>query len=477
MNQMEDLKLQAKAVSFKIFSLLFCKYFLLWGAVSGFAGGMYFLIANVIAFQNDLAGLILCLFLLISALTVSLFMALRHQPPSERIITLLDRVNHGGGMLLSAQELIEAGWQKELSVDELPVLRLRSPKALIIFAAAILFIFAAYLAPPAVKAAIGNSHMDIKNETQTLTEQLQVLEEEEIITQKEAANLREQLDKMEKNAAGDDPVKTWEALDHMKESLSAKAQEFAEKAARQVEALTLSQKALQALKEARKRASTGDYNLAMEEMAGLMQKLAEMSPKLSAKLSKELKDMLGQGTLTMEGLEQLLNSQQLTQKQLEALLKKLKERGLCDKKGNSNCNGGKTVMITQENFEDLMKMLDEESKGKGGKCSMSYMMMLCLGGKGGINRGRGDAPMTWSDKEINRDDVKFKELTLPADAVNSLKRSKLLGVSYGEAKAQPDAKISTGHLSGVKVKGTKTNRFILMPKHRTVIKKYFNKDK
>lgn len=84
--------------------------------------------------------------------------------------------------------------------------------------------------------------------------------------------------------------------------------------------------------------------------------------------------------------------------------------------------------------------------------------------------------MTWNNNEINKDDVKFNALTLPGNAVDNLKKSKLIGVSYGEAEVRPDAEISTGHLSGVNVKGTKTNRFILMPKHRSVIKKYFDKE-
>ena len=476
MNQLDDLRLQAKAVGFRIFSLLFCKYFLYWGTLAAFTGGIYFLIANVTAFKNELPGLILCLVLILSTLFISLFTALRKRPSPEQIITLLDRVNHSGGMLLSASEIIDSGWEEKLAVNELPAIKLHSPKAFVIFAAALLFIFAAYLAPPAVKAAINGSHMDIRNETETLTEQLQVLEDEKIITQKEALNLREQMEKMEKNAAGEDPVKTWEAIDHMKESLSSKAQEFAEKAARKAETLTLSQKALQALKDARKGASASDYNMAMGEMAKLMQKLVENSPKLSEKLSQELKDMLAEGKLDMDGLEQLLNSQQLTQKQLEALLKKLKERGLCNKGGKCNSGECETKMITRENFDELMKMLDEASGGKDGKCSMTYMLAVCCPGKGGINRGRGDAPMTWNDKEISRDDVKLKAVALPGDAVSSLKKSKLLGISYGAAETNPDAVISTGHLSGVKVKGTKTNRFVLMPKHRTVIKKYFDKE-
>ena len=441
MTQLEDLRLLAKTVSFKIFSLLFCKYFLYYGTFAAFSGGMYFLIANVIGFTNQLVVLILFGVLILSTLFTALIMAWKRQPEPDRIITLLDRVNNGGGMLLSASELVDSGWKNELAVNELPVIKFNSSKALIIFISALLFAVGGFLVPHAVEASVGNTHMDIKNETQTLSEQLQVLEEEEIVTKKEVVNLRKQMEKMEKNAAGEDPVKTWEALDHIKESLSSKAQEFAEKAARKTEALSLSQKTLQALKDARKNASASDHNMAMNEMAKLMQKLVEDCPKLSEKLSKELKDMLGEGKLDMDGLEQLLNSQQLTQEQLEKLLKKLKEKGLCNNPGNSNCSSGQCgekTMVTRENFEDLMKMLDEESKGKGGKCSMSYMMMVCCGGgKGGINRGRGDAPMTWNEKEINRDDFDFKALTLPADAVNNLKKSKLLGVSYGAAKAQP----------------------------------------
>jgi hypothetical protein len=446
-----------------------------YGTFAAFACGVYFLITNVIAYENHLIEMILPIVVFVAGLIFSIFAAFKKLPDVDRIMILLDRVNSGGGMLLSARELADSGWSNSFSLNALPVVKLNSPKKMTLFAAAFIFVVAAYLAPPAVKIVTAQTRMDIKSETQGLNEQLQLLEEEKVISNKEAFNLREQIEKLEKNAAGEDPVKTWEALDHMKDRLSTKAEEFAEKAARKAEALTLSQKALKALQEARERTASADYNQAMKEMAELMRKVAQKCPELSEKLSEELKNSLAQGQLTKEDLEKLLNSQQLTKEQLERLIKKLKECGLSKCNSGSSCKqGGKNVMVTRENFEELMKMLDEESKGKS-ECenSMSCLMMVCTGG---INRGRGDAPMTWDNKELDKNDVKFKALTLPVDAVNNLNKSKLLGVSYGEAKVQPDAKISTGHLSGVEVKGTETNRYILMPKHRAVIKKYFDKN-
>jgi hypothetical protein len=367
MTQLDDLKQQAEAVNCKIFYLLFCKYFLALGTVSGFVAGMYFLIANVIAFDNKLPGILLCAALLVGTVLAAYFTALKHKPSDDRVITLLDRVNKSGGMLLSATELIECGWNpRELVPEEVPEIRLRSYKTLITFSAALIFAFTAWLIPPAVKAASGNTRMDIKNETGELAEQLQVLEEEKIVSEKEAENLREQMGKLEKSAAGEDPVKTWEALDHMRESFKNKAEEFAEKAARQAEALTLSEEALRALQEAREKAGTQDYDQAAAEMSELMRRLAESCPKLSEKLSQELKDMLKEGKLSKEAMEELLKAQQLTQEQLEALLEKLKQCGLCDKGGScSSSKSGKTTMVTRENFEKLMKLLDEASKGKG----------------------------------------------------------------------------------------------------------------
>ena len=483
MTQSEDFKGKVYDVRLRIFVLLACKNLLFYGSFAAFITGLYFLITNVLAFNNELPGIILSTSLSGTVLLVSLLIAAKRLPSPKKVIVLLDRLNQCGGMLLSSAELNEAGWQSNIDLKELPSLKLRSSKMMIIFAATLLFSIASYLAPPAVTAAVTSTHMDIKNQTGTLAEQLQVMEEEKIITQKEAMNLREQISKLEKNAAGEDPVKTWEALDHIKDSLSFKAEEFADKAARNAKALELSQKALEALKQARQRAGTAEYGQAQKEMAELMRKLAGKCPELSSKLSKELKDMLSEGKLSEKAMKKLLNSQQLTQKQLERLIKKLKECGLCKKSGcKSGCKSGKcgeAMVITRENFEELMKMLDEASKNNSSGCkAKTCMMLLCAGnlpGKGGINRGRGDAPMTWSDRELDSKDAKFKAVTLPGNAVQNMKKSKLVGVSYGEAKVNPDGKISTGHLAGVKVKGTRTNRYVLMPRHRTMVKKYFSK--
>ena len=479
MTELEDLKSKAYNIRSKIFALLVCKNLFFYGSFAAFIAGLYFLVTNVLAFKNELPGIILSISLLGLTLAVSSLMAARRLPSQKKIIVLLDRLNQCGGMLLSSAELSEAGWRSNIGLEELPSLKLRSSKMMIIFAATLVFAIASYLAPPAVTAAVTSTHMDIKNQTGTLAEQLQVMEEEKIITQKEAMNMREQISKLEKNAAGEDPVKTWEALDHIKDSLSFKAEEFADKAARNAKALELSQKALEALKEARKRAGTAEYGQAKKEMAELMRKLAGKCPELSSKLSKELKDMLSDGKLSEEAMEKLLNSQQLTQKQLERLMKKLKECGLCKKSGCKSGESGEAMVITRENFEELMKMLDEASQNNSGGCkAKTCMMLLCAGdlpGQGGINRGRGDAPMSWSNKALDSKDAKFKAVTLPGNALQNMKKSKLVGVSYGEAKVNPDGKISTGHLGEIKVKGTRTNRYVLMPRHRTMVKKYFSK--
>ena len=92
-------------------------------------------------------------------------------------------------------------------------------------------------------------------------------------------------------------------------------------------------------------------------------------------------------------------------------------------------------------------------------------------GRGGINRGRADAEMTWGD-ESTKQGVRFKEMEIPQgvpDRDGELLRSRLT-----EPQADPvapsgraAARTSTETVGG---EAAKQN---LRPRHREVIKKYF----
>ena len=49
---------------------------------------------------------------------------------------------------------------------------------------------------------------------------IDVLKEEEIIDSSKTEMLEEKLSQLQEDASGEDPVKTWEALDHLENTLS-----------------------------------------------------------------------------------------------------------------------------------------------------------------------------------------------------------------------------------------------------------------
>lgn len=477
MDQINRLEQNAKAVRSRIAFLLFCKYFLYTGTVCAFIAGTVLVILNVSGKNNPDITFLLCFTAAVIPIIVAATIAFTRRVPLDKIIVLLDKMNRKGGILLEASAAEDSGWQEALTDVNIPSFRLDAAKPSVIFIAALAFVIAVLLMPPAQTERIFNRKMEIARETGELEEQVQLLQEEKIITPEEAASMEAQIKKIEKNASGQDPVKTWEALDHMHQSLKSKAGEAAEKTVRQADAMALSEKALEAMLKAREKSEGKDFAMASKAMSEAMQKLLDKCPKLSDNLSKELKNALDSGSLSPEDMEKLLKAQQITQEQLEELLKKLNKSGLCNNKSGCSGQGSKLKAMTQEELKQLMKMLDEGSQKKCSEQQLTCIFAVCSGaGKGGVSRGRGDAPMTWWDKGLDRDEAGFKDVTLPSDAVNSLEKSKLIGVTYGAAKVAPDAKVSTGHLDAGKVDGTRANRYILMPKHRTVVKKYFTKD-
>ena len=85
---------------------------------------------------------------------------------------------------------------------------------------------------------MAESRLDISGEIQSLEEQVTVLEKEDVIEAEEAKTLREKLEKMGKDASGVDPVKTWEALDHIQDNLKRVAEKAAEEATAEAEELS-----------------------------------------------------------------------------------------------------------------------------------------------------------------------------------------------------------------------------------------------
>ena len=96
---------------------------------------------------------------------------------------------------------------------------------------------------------------------------------------------------------------------------------------------------------------------------------------------------------------------------------------------------------------------------------------------GRVNRGRGDAAMTWQ-QGVDKEDAAFKEKVLPPAAVASLKKSRLAGISVGDpTSAKPAGGSSGGALGSAQAGGGEARTQIILPEHEKTVQRYFNREK
>ena len=93
-------------------------------------------------------------------------------------------------------------------------------------------------------------------------------------------------------------------------------------------------------------------------------------------------------------------------------------------------------------------------------------------GQGGINRGRGDAPISFGD-ESDAQGVKFQEVVLPPGTLADPEH-RVLKLTSKAPQVDPGAAAGRrgGRVQGPAAGGATWNRR-LRPRHRGVVKKYF----
>ena len=97
-------------------------------------------------------------------------------------------------------------------------------------------------------------------------------------------------------------------------------------------------------------------------------------------------------------------------------------------------------------------------------------------GSGGISRGRGDATLTWGD-ESTLENTKFKESVLPPGMLDK-PRDEVVGITI----AAPETDIAesaprSAARAATAASGDETWKGTVRPRHRSVVKRYFDKQK
>ena len=407
---------------------------------------------------------------IVPAVAAALWLGIRRMPEKLKIKSLLDGQSRCGGLFMAAQEAEIGGWRERLPKRAPISLQWRGGRCWGLFGMSLAFVLIAFLMPQRFMKIAGAGRLDIDDEIRQMTEQVETLQEENIIEEASAEELEKKLEDISREARADEPVKTWETMDHMEEKLSNLAKEAAQAAISQTEKAALAQALAEALMKAGASLDAEVQAEAMSLLAALMQQaMAENKAMQDAMKNNFDSDDLSQlSTEDLAKLSEVLSAYKLDLKDMaanliDAQLIDFKILGILE--GMGQCSGAELgEFLAKEGYIVLGQNM-EDLAGWG------------IPGIGGVDRGRADAPLTLTEASSD-DGVKFKEQILPPASLASLKDSQAVGVSLGAPTVTEAGNPGqSGVLAGAAAGGGATNRQVILPQHRNTVQRYFDRVK
>ncbi|MCI0376728.1 MAG: hypothetical protein L0215_03905 [Gemmataceae bacterium] len=389
-------------------------------------------------------------------------------PSASRLRAVVDRTSHCGGLLMAAEEHALGPWELKLPPTAHLQLRWQYGKTGGIFLLAMVFLVASLLMPQSLASWASTPALEIGNEVEKLNAQIDVLREEKVLETAQAQFFKEKLDQLKKDTSGLNPAKTLEALDHVREQLTKAAKEAAQASVAQSEHLGKAEGLANGIKQNEGALDPKVEKEAMTELAALVNKAALETKSLDKHLDADLLKQLQGLTLSPEQLKKLAEALKGAKMDLAKMLEKLHAAKLIDAEALKR--------LAEAGLCDCAGMLKE----LGGKMSIAAILAKCQGdipGVGGVNEGPGHAPITWKDKPTSAEGAKFKEETLPPDALAQLKKSMLLGVGKADPKKDGPSASQGGVLNPAAAGGGSANTQTVLPQHRGAVERFFNRPK
>lgn len=395
----------------------------------------------------------------------------RRLPSRDAVRALLDSRNDCGGLLMAGADAEIGAWR--IPEITLPRLHWRKARAFGLLAASLAFVLASLLAP--VRFAITGvaRPMDVSQEVENLSAQIEALKEAQIIQETRAEALEQKLDQLSQEASGEDPAKTWEALDHLNDAVEKAAKEAAETANAKQERLARAEALAEGLTTGADQLDSKTMTEAMRTLGKMTQEAIEENESLAGDLSPETLEALKSGSLKAEHLKDISKALSQSKSALNQKLSKLAQSGRINPnllKGGAQANRRDNSDLAKFLKENAEKMsVDEatlqwcEGKGKGGSRS-----------GGAVSRGRGDAAMTWTD-ESSEKGAKFKEKVLPPSSIAGLNDSQLLGLSASAPTTSAGGVAAHGALNSAASGGGSAYTQTILPRHRGAVKRYFDR--
>jgi hypothetical protein len=424
---------------------------------------------------------------LVAALVAAWWLARRKTPEARRVRALIDRRSAGGGLIMAAEETPLGAWVDRLPGGGQVGVRLTGRSWPLATLAAGVFVAASFLMPQQLVQLNRKTPMDVSADVDQLVAQIDTMAEEQLLEPEQVDALEKELEQVERRADGSDPTRTWDALDHIAAKLSRQAEQAGQDLVAGTERLSETEALAEALKQATNLMREAELSEAMRELAQMANAAMAANANLGSMLDEKTRQQLAQamqpndqagpgddqppldaqalGDLAEAARAMKFDNQQQIGRLIEARLvpARLAEAG--EKAGQ--CDVGELVRWLEEN---------------GGQCNggeLAKLAIACAGskpGRGGISRGRGDAPMAWGDRS-SREGVKFQANALPPASMQAMNDAQLIRITAGSPTLDTDAGPSaSGALSGAAADGGSTHAATVLPRHRDAVSRYFQRD-
>jgi cell division protein FtsB len=378
---------------------------------------------------------------------------------------MLDNRNECGGLLM-------AGADADLGDCRIPEVRLprlqwRSARAFGLLASSLAFFLISLLAPVRFAATGAVRPMDVSREVENLSAQIEALKEAQIIEEAKAEALEQKLDQLAQEASGEDPARTWEALDHLNDAVEKAAKEAAETASSRQERLARAEALSEGLMAGADQLDSKTMTEAMRTLNEMMRDAIKENETLAGDLSPETLEAIKSGSLKAEHLKDISKALGQGKSALNQKLSKLSQSGMINP---NSLKGG--AQANRRDNSGLARFLKENAE----KMSVDEATLEWCAGKGGVDRGRGDAAMTWTDGSSEKD-AKFKEKVLPPSSVAGLNDSQLVGMSASAPTVSTGGVAAHGALNSAASGGGSAYTQTVLPRHRGAVRRYFDRPK
>ncbi|HUC85740.1 MAG TPA: hypothetical protein VL970_11155 [Candidatus Acidoferrales bacterium] len=391
----------------------------------------------------------------------------RRQPRFENVRANYDRLNACGGVVMSQETADMSAWLARLPAASVPQFRWHSGRPLLGLCVASLFAGTALLLPERLTHLLGHRPLEIGQIVEQLQAEVNTLAQERILPEQKADDVEKQLAQLQKDSSGYDPNKTWEALDHIKQSNSDAAKQAAEEAVQKTESLTEAETLAKAMEQAADQGmEAATASEAAQDLASLLNSAKLEEGVLAGKIPAELLQNLS--GLDRAQMEKLVKALELNKTALSMTMSNLANLKLIDPAALAKCqNAGHNP-----DFAGLAAYL---SQCKGGKCDcemlFSWLRKRC---RGGLGRGGPEAPMDW-DNNTSEDNLKFQAHALPPSS--HLSDAQMVGVS----KAAPELSANEvaaqhGALDTATASGGSAHAQVILPEYRQAVRNFFKRD-